>query len=81
MDDEFLNDMNAIASRIQSHADSLDGQRIAQMAQHIVNHDWDAANSLITDWSVQDEPDPDEWGDENWEVVDPALIGGLRYAN
>lgn len=79
MDDQFLNDMNAIASRISTHADSLDGQRIAQMAQHIVDHNWDGANALIVSWSVQDERD--YWGDDNWEVVEDPFDGGYSYVS
>ena len=73
MDDEFLNDMNAIASRLQSHADSEDGQRIAQMAQHIVDHNWDAANGLIISWSMQDEPD--------WTDLPDPFDGGYSYVS
>jgi hypothetical protein len=73
MDDEFLQDQNAIASRISTHADSEDGQRIAQMAQHIVNHDWEKANALIVHWSVQDEPD--------WTDIPDPFDGGYSYVN
>jgi hypothetical protein len=72
MDDQFLEDMNDLASRIQSHADSLDGQRIAQMAKHIINHDWDLANGLIIAWSVADMPDWDE-------IVEDPFDGGYSH--
>lgn len=79
MDDQFLNDMNAIANRIQSHADSEDGRRIAQIAQHILDHNWDEANALLASWSVKDERD--YWGDDNWEVVEDPFDGGCSYVN
>jgi len=75
MDDQFLNDMNDLANRIQSHADSEDGRRIAQIAQHIINHDWESAIALIEMWSLSEQPE------ELTEGIDGReLLNAIREA-
>lgn len=46
-----------------------DALRGEEMLSAIASHDWDAANSLISDWSLLDLPE------DGWEVIDD---GGIK---
>ena len=71
--DQFLQDIEDFGDRINELADEPDTGRIAEMAACIRQHNWDRANALIAQWSVQDEPD---WAD----IPDP-FNGGYSYVN
>ena len=47
-----------------------DALRGEEMLTAIASHDWDTANALISDWSMQDEPD--------WDIPDP-FYGGYSH--
>jgi hypothetical protein len=47
-----------------------DALRAEEMLNAIASHNWDAANSLISDWALEDLPE------DGWEVVEPD--GGIQ---